>query len=188
MPALRANPVPPLDAWLPDPLVRTRHRRVAHTDQDELWASATALRLCDTRTLGRLVRWRLPGTPPEMTFRELLSSYPFTLLDETAHYSVSGMCGRIWTVRKDYGRLRGPEDFRAWNEPGTVRVLISTWVQPLSDGRAELCGEARVAPVDRRAALSLRVLWAGIGRFESLIGSEASAGAVRRAQARSAQR
>lgn len=140
-----------------------------------------AVRLSDTRTLGRLVRWRIPDTPPGLTFRELLARYPFTVLDEGPGYSISGLCGRIWTLRKDYARLAGAEEFRAWSEPGTARVLIANWVHE-TDAGVELCNEARVAAMDRGAAMRLRVLWTAIGRFEPLIGSEAVTTAVRRAR------
>jgi hypothetical protein len=162
-----------LDDLLPDAPVRTHHRRSTSAGADEVWDAARALRLSDTRRLGRLVRWRLPETPSDCTFRELLSRYPFTLLDEGPRYSISGMCGRIWTFRTDYPRLSGPADFEAWDEPGTARILFATWTQERADGRVELCEEARVSPVDRAAARRLRLLWAAVGPFEGLIGSEA---------------
>ena len=162
-----------LDDLLPDAPVRTHHCRSTSASADQVWDAASALRLSDTRRLGRLVRWRLPDTPADTTFRELLRRYPFTLLDEGPQYSVSGMCGRIWTFRTDYPRLSGPADFTAWDEPGTVRVLFATWTRERADGRVELCDEARVLPVDRAAALRLRLLWTAVGRFEGLIGSEA---------------
>jgi hypothetical protein len=162
-----------LDELLPDAPVRTHHRRSTTAGADQVWEAACALRLSDTRRLGRLVRWRLPNTPPDCTFRELLRRYPFTLLDEGSRYSISGMCGRIWTLRTDYPRLTGPADFAAWDEPGTVRVLFATWTQERADGRVELCDEARVRPIDRAAAMRLTLLWATVGRFEGLIGSEA---------------
>jgi hypothetical protein len=170
-----------LDDLLPDAPVRTHHARSTSADADAVWDAACALRLSDTRRLGPLVRWRLPGTPADSTFRELLRRYPFTLLDEGPRYSVSGLCGRIWTLRSDYPRLHGPADFADWDEPGTVRVMFATWVQAGVDGRVELCDEARVKPVDRAAALRLSLLWATIGRFEGLIGSEAISRAVRAA-------
>jgi hypothetical protein len=162
-----------LDDLLPDAPVRTEHRGSIAASADAVWAAASALRLSDTRRLGRLVRWRLPNTPADCTFRDLLRRYPFTLLDEGPRYSVSGMCGRIWTIRTDYPRLSGPADFAAWDEPGTVRVLFATWTQERPDGRVELCDEARVKPVDSAAAVRLKLLWAAVGRFEGLIGSEA---------------
>jgi hypothetical protein len=170
-----------LDGWIGDPQVRTHHRREAGVAPAALWESAETLRLRETRTLGRLVGWRIPGTPMELTFRELLRRYPFTVLEEGEHYSISGMCGRIWTLGRDYPQLRDPGEFSEWDQPGTVRVAFASWTEP-ADGGATLFNEARVEPVDRRAALRLRALWVAIGRFEPLIGKEAIGRAVRRAE------
>jgi hypothetical protein len=174
-----------LDAWLPKPAVRTHHRRAAAAPPETVWESAREVRLSDTPRLGRLVRWRIPGVPARQTFRGLLSEYPFVLLGEGEHWSLSGLCGRIWTLHRDYGRLDGPEAFAEWNEPGTVRVLFGTWVEPDTGGRSVLVSEARVAPVDRAAALRLRSLWLVIGVFERLIGGEALEHAAARAEAQS---
>jgi hypothetical protein len=171
-----------LDAWLPAPAIRTRHRRTARAEPAALWRAAASVRLDETRRIGRLVRWRLPGTPPHETFRDLLARYPFVVLDEGDGFSLSGMAGRIWTLTRDYPRLEGAEAFRAWSEPGTARVLFAHWVEPAEGGRAALVSEARVEPVDRRARLALRSLWLAVGVFERLIGSEPLTLAVRRAE------
>jgi len=160
-----------LDLWLPEPAVRTRHRRVARAAPEDLWAAASEVRLEQTRTLGRLVRWRIPGTTADQTYRGVLSSEPFTVLAEGERWSISGLVGRIWTVQRDYPRLADAEAFRTWDQPGTVRVLMAHWVQDTGDGSA-LVSETRVRPVDRRAGLRLRALWSVIGHFERLIGAE----------------
>jgi hypothetical protein len=174
-------PSPALDEWLANPAVRTRHHRRSSADAERLWAAAGSVSLSDARTLSRLVRWRIPGLGTDQTFREMLANYPFCLLAEGEHWSMSGLCGRIWTLQRDYPRLEGPDDFRAWDEPGTVRVLFAHWVVPDGDG-SSIVSEARVAPVDRRAALRLRSLWVVIGVFERLIGGEALALAAEHAE------
>jgi hypothetical protein len=173
----------PLDDWLPEPAIRTHHRRSAVSDADGLWRAALDLRLDDTRALGRVVRWRIPGTPGRQSFGELFRSYPFTVLEESERRLVSGLCGRIWTLTRDYPALDGPEAFRDWDERGTVRVIFAHWTDAGADGRAALVSEARVQPVDRAAALRLRALWAVVGPFERLVGAEALTAAVRRAEA-----
>ena len=170
-----------LDDWLANPAVRTRHHRRSSADAERLWAAAGSVSLSDARTLSRLVRWRIPGLRTDQSFREMLANYPFCLLAEGEHWSMSGLCGRIWTLQRDYPRLEGPDDFRAWDEPGTVRVLFAHWVVPDGDG-SSIVSEARVAPVDRRAALRLRSLWVVIGVFERLIGGEALALAAEHAE------
>jgi hypothetical protein len=175
---------PDLDLWLPDPQVRIRHRRVASADPERLWEAAGAVRVRDAPRLGRIVRWRIPETSPDERFRVLFGRYPFTVLSEGAQCSVSGLCGRIWTVQRDYPRLSGPEEFLDWAQPGTVRVLFAHWVEPAAgDEGSTLVSEARVEPVDRRAGLRMRAVWTVVGRFERLIGGEALEAATRRAEA-----
>ena len=170
-----------LDAWLPDPQVRTRHRRSAHADADRLWHAAETVRLRDAPTLGRAVRWRIPGTPPDLSFRDLFRQYPFAVIAEGTRWSISGMCGRIWTLRRDYPRIEGAEDFLSWDQPGTVRVVLAHWIELDGPGRSALVSEARIKPVDRRAGFRLRALWALIGHFERLIGGEVLRLAAQRA-------
>ena len=183
MSAPRPSPLPDLDAWLPRPAVRTHRRRDVAASADRVWHAAREVRLHDTRALGRLVRWRIPGTSGDQTFREMFARYPFTVLDEGETWSVSGLCGRIWTLARDYPRLDDPEAFRSWDASGTARVLFAHWVEPGDDGRSTLFSEARVAAVDRTAALRLRGLWLLVGQFERVIGAEPLPLAVRRAEA-----
>lgn len=172
---------PDLDDWLPSPAIRTRHRRTAGADPQSLWEAASRLRLDQTRTIGRLVQWRIPGTPADRPFRELFASPPFTVLAEGEHWSLSGLCGRIWTTAVDYPQV-DPEAFRAWQEPGTVRVLFGHWVEAAGDGTSTITSEARVQPVDRRAQWALRSLWLAVGPFERLIGAEPLAAVARSAE------
>lgn len=171
-----------LDAWLPEPQVRTRHRREAAADPDALWAAARAVRLSDTGTIGHLVRWRIPGVPAAQSFGGLLAEQPFIVLDEGERWSISGLCGRIWTLARDYPRLDGPEAFRSWSEPRTVRVLMAHWVGKDAEGRHAIVSESRIAPTDRVAAARLRALWLALGPFERLIGAEPLTLAARRAE------
>ena len=63
-----------------------------------------------------------------------------------------------------------------------MRVLFAHWVEAAPAGAA-IHSEVRVAPVDRRAAIYLRALEPFISAFQSLIGLESLALAVRRAEA-----
>jgi hypothetical protein len=171
-----------LDRWLPDPAVTTRHRRAAAASRDELWDAARELRLHDTHRLGRMVRWRIPGLSPEITYHEMFRAYPFCVLEEDEHTLVSGLCGKIWTLARDYPSLADADAFARWAEPGTVRVAFVHCARELEDGRAELVSEARVQPVDRHARLRLRAVWAVLGPFERLVAAEPLAIAARRAE------
>jgi hypothetical protein len=173
-----------LDAWIASPAVRIHHERAARADPGALWDAASQVRLRDTRTLGRLVRWRIPDLDPQLTYHDLFRDYPFVVLEEDERTLISGLAGRIWTLARDYPRLADPEEFGAWDARGTVRVLFAHWVREADDGRAELVSEARVEPVDRIAAIRLRTLWSVVGPFQRLVGSEPLELAARAAEGR----
>jgi hypothetical protein len=173
-------PAPDLDAWLPEAQVTSRHRRTSSAAPADLWRAAREIRLHETRSLGRLIRWRIPGTPGDLRFAELFARYPFAVLDEGPDFSVSGLCGPIWTLARDYGRIDA-DAFLTWDRPGTVRVLFGHWVEE-DDAGSALVSEARVQPTDRTGRLQLRALWPLVRRFERVIGAEPLPLAVARAE------
>jgi hypothetical protein len=175
-----------LDRWLRDPALRTRYRREAAASADRLWRSAGSVRLRDARLLGRLIRARIPGLKASLSFDELFRSDPFNLLEQGRNYRLSGLCGRIWTVRRDFAVLSSPEEFRTWDVPGTVRVLFANWAEA-TDGGAALMSEVRIAPVDRRAGMYLRGLRPFISAFQGLVVAEPLRIAVERAEASEAR-
>ena len=130
------------------------------------------------------MRWRIPGVSDGQTFTELFSHYPFTLLDEGDMWSVSGLCGQIWTPARDYARLSGPGGVpRLGPSAGRCGCCSRTGRSRASDGRSTLVSEARVEPVDPSARVRLRALWTVIGPFERLVGAEPLTVAVQRAEA-----
>jgi len=171
-----------LDYWLPEWTVRTYHRRDAPVAHDALWSAATSIRLADTHRLGKLVSWRIPGLHGSQTYHEMFRAYPFTVLQETREVLVSGLCGRIWTLARDYPALDDADAFAHWNEPGTVRVAFAHWAEQLGNGRSRLHSEARVHAVDGTARLRLKAIWALLGPFERLVGAEPLELAVQRAR------
>jgi hypothetical protein len=172
--------VPDLDRWIADPRLRTRYHREAPVGTDQLWAAARAVRLRDCRVLGRLIPARIAGVNADATFDAMFAAAPFTVLDEGSTYRLSGLCGRIWSVRGQFAPLADAGEFLAWSQPGTVRVLFASWVQPAGRGTS-LVSEVRVAPVDRRAGVYLRALGPFISAFQGLVGTEPLEVAVRRA-------
>jgi hypothetical protein len=173
---------PDLNEWLPEPQVRTCHRRSADVDADRLWDAAGTVLLSDAPVLGRAVRWRIPGTSSDVSFRSLFRRYPFAVIAEGRHWSVSGMCGRIWTLQRDYPQIESADDFLAWQEPNTVRVLLAHWIEQEGAERSAIVSESRIQPVDGRARLRLRALWALVGHFDALIEGEALGRAAQRAE------
>jgi hypothetical protein len=170
----------------PDPTVRTYHRLAAAADPAILWAAAGSVRIGESGLLERLIRWRVPGISHDQTYREMFTAQPFLVLDEGEHHLLAGLCGTIWTAHPELSPLSAPSEFRQWlrarDRAGSVRTVDGTGASG-----ATLVTEVRVAPVDHSARLRLRGLWALIGRFEGLIGSEALRLAVHRAEGNSAR-
>ena len=176
-------PEPPdLDAWLPAPTVRVSHRRHSDASSERLWAAARSVRLSQTRVLGRLVRWRIPDTPPEIAFDELFREAPFQVLEASDGALVSGLVGRIWTLRRDYPKLDSTDAYRKWSQPGTARVLFAHWVESAIADGAVLRSETRVEAFGLQGRIGLASVRPLIRGFEQLIWSDAMAAAVRRAE------
>jgi hypothetical protein len=174
---------PHLEHWLADPAVRVTHRRVSSAEPDRLWEAARRVKLADTARLGRLIRWRIPGTTPGASFDELFRNPPFIVLEESETALVSGIVGRIWTLWRDYPQLASPEEFREWSTGGTARVVFANWVDPGSDGSgAALTSETRVQPFGTQGTLGLSAIRPVIRAFQGLVGSDGIEAAVRLAE------
>lgn len=174
---------PDLDRWLPAPALTVTARRESDADPARLWQAATAVPLGDTGLLGRLIRWRIPGTTAGLGFGELFREPPFVALEEREHCLISGLAGRIWTLRRDYPELAGADAFRRHAQRGTARVLFAHWIEPAGDGRCALVSEARVEAIGIQGRLGVAAVRPLVLRFGHLVGSEGLAAAVRRAEA-----
>ena len=172
---------PDLDAWLPDASLRVAHRRVSTAAPEVLWAAASEVRLADTGLLGRLIRWRIPDLAGDEAFDALFRKPPFLVLEEGERALVSGLVGRIWTLRRDYPKLNGPEAFRDWSQRGSARVLFATWVTADGDGSA-LHSEARVEALGVQGRIGVAAVRPLVNRFQGLVSSEGLRAAVRRAE------
>jgi hypothetical protein len=173
---------PDLDHWLADPAIRVGHRRESSASPDTLWQAAGDLRLSETQMLGRLVRWRIPGLARDESYNDLFRQAPFMVLEEGERALISGLVGRIWTLRRDYPSLGSPDEFRHWSARGTARVVIATWVQTADGGRSVLMSEARVQAIGAQGRLGVAAVRPIVRAFQHLIGTEAIGATVRRAE------
>lgn len=186
MSALReraASMKPELDHWLSEPAVRVAHQRESFATPERLWEAARAVRLEDCGMLGRLIRLRIPGLPAGMSFDEMFHRPPFIALAEDDDGALaSGLVGRIWTLRRDYPRLRAPQEYERWDQSGTAKVLFATWIEPGSMGRTALCSEVRVRPIGVQGRIGVAAVRPLVSAFQQLVGSEGIAAAVRLAE------
>jgi hypothetical protein len=168
--------------WLSRPAVRVIHRRESSVSSAQLWQAAREVQLSDTPVLGRLVGWRIPGLARELSYDNLFRQPPFTVLEEGEQALVSGLVGRIWTLRRDYPQLGSPEEFMQWSRGGTARVVIASWAMDRDGGGSVLTAEARVEPVGAQGRLGVAAVRPVVRAFQNLVGSEGINAAVRRAE------
>jgi hypothetical protein len=173
---------PNLDKWLPDPALRVVHRRESSVSAAQLWQAAREVRLSETARLGRLVRWRIPGLARDPGYDELFRQPPFMVLEEGERALVSGLVGRIWTLRRDYPQLGSPDEFMEWSRGGTARVVIATWADDRQDAGSVLTAEARVEPVGTQGRIGVAAVRPVVRAFQNLVGSDGINAAVRRAE------
>lgn len=173
-----APAAPDLDRWLPAPGLRVAHRRFSDAPPGELWEAARTVLLSDTATLGRLIRWRIPGARRDARFDELFREPPFMVLEEGPMALVSGLVGPIWTIRRDYPQLSHQDEFVAWEHSGTARVVFANWV-----AGGALHSEVRVQAFGRQGRVGLAAMRPLVAAFGGLVGSEGIDAAVRRAGA-----
>ncbi len=170
-----------LDDWLDRPAIRVTHRRASTASPEALWAAARTLGLDESPVLGRLVQWRIPDTPRGLAFDQLLREPPFLVLAERERALVSGLVGRIWTLRRDYPALRDAAQFRDWSQRGTARVVIAICAVEDRRGGA-LAVEARVQALGPQGQVGVAAVRPLVRGFQHLIGTEALRAAVRRAE------
>lgn len=173
---------PDLDDWLADAALRVAHRRRSSASADQLWEAARSVPLSETGLLGRLVRWRIPGLDRDVTFDGLFREPPFMILAEGERWLISGLVGRIWTLRRDYPQLGCATEFRDWSVPGTARVLFANWVESTLAGSAAFASETRVEAFGAQGRVGLGTLRPIVRAFGNLVGSEGIRAAVRRAE------
>jgi hypothetical protein len=174
---------PDLDRWLARPGLRVSHRRETALPADQLWDAAQHVRLQDTAMLGRLIRWRIPGTRGDISFTELFQHPPFIALESGGdHALVSGLVGRIWTLRRDYPQLTDPAEFSGWSTRGTARVVFANWVESAADGRHALVSETRVEAFGSQGRLGVAAVRPLVSTFQHLVGSDGIAAAIRQAE------
>ncbi len=163
-------------------MLHVRYRRRASVPADELWRAARAVRVNETGMLGRLLRWRIPGVEGEMSFDGLFRESPFTVLAEDDHLLISGLVGRIWTLRRDYPELGDPGEFARWQRRGTARVVFANWASDERDGGSSLESEVRVEAIGAQGRVGVAAVRPLVRAFGPLVATEGISAAVRRAQ------
>ena len=98
---------------------------------------------------------------------------------------ISGLVGRIWTLRRDYPELATAEEYRSFSQRGTARVLFANWVDADADGKsATLTAEVRVEAIGAQGRIGVAAVRPLVRAFGHLIGTDGIETAVQRAERR----
>ena len=161
--------------------------RRARASADELWDAATRGPARPTPGCsGASCAGGSRARRGDERFDELFREPPFMVLEDGERALVSGLVGRIWTLRRDYPQLAGargvPRLVAAGAPPGWCSPTGS---RPTGDGGAELCSEVRVQAFGAQGRIGLAAVRPLVGRFQDLVGTEGIGAAVRLAERRS---
>jgi hypothetical protein len=155
-----------------------RHERIIKASPEQVMAALKAIRVEDVglwQTLMRIraalfggaaLRRNQPATAaPLLTLMQQPGS-GFLLLEERPLEIVMGMAGRPWANQGAPG-VRDAETWKAFHEPGAIRVAFNFQVEDLGHGESRLITETRIEGTDadarRRMARYWRVIHPGSG-------------------------
>jgi hypothetical protein len=183
-----------IDDWLPSYDETEFHAREIAAPPEVVEAAVRALTPGDLPLTGLLMGLRtLPGLvtgrPPPVARGPLLEGLRaagFVLLAERpAEQTVLGMVGRPWRPRGDgLDPLDGPEAFRAYKRPGSVRAAWDFVLAPAPGGGTRLSTETRIEGTDAGGTRTFRRYWRIVHLGSGLIRHEMLRAVAKRAEAR----
>jgi hypothetical protein len=159
-----------IDDWLPRYDEREFHAREIAAPPAAVERAIRAMKPSDLRLTGVLMGLRsLPARlagrrrPRRSSTRPLLDGMQtlgFVVLDELpGEQMVLGVAGKPWRPRGDgLDSLEGPEAFRGYDAPGSVRVAWDFVLEPTSRG-TRLSTETRIAGTDADGTRTFRRYW-----------------------------
>jgi hypothetical protein len=159
-----------IDDWLPSFDESEFHTREVAAEPAEVASALRELRSGDLRLTGLLMGIRtLPalvsGRRRPRTDRPLIEGVlaaGFVMLDERpGEQIVLGVAGRPWRPRGDgLDAIDGPEQFRDYDRPGSVRCAWDFVLEPAPRGGGTLVAtETRIAGTDAAGTRTFRRYW-----------------------------
>jgi len=153
-----------IDEFMPRWDERERHKKVVDASPAQVDAALRGLRDGDlplTRLLMGVRTLLAPRRPPrDGTLFEEVQRLGFTVLAEAPlEEVVLGVAGRFWRPRGDgIDPLDGPEAFRAYSRPGSVKATWNFLLVP--EGAAtRVVTETRIAATDAEGRRKFRLYW-----------------------------
>jgi hypothetical protein len=160
-----------IDDWLPSYDEAEFHSREIDAPPHAVEAALRALKPADlplTRVLmglrtlpGLLTGRRLPRPTSRPLLESVLRLGFVRLAERPGEQLVLGVVGRPWRVRGDgLDSIAGPEEFRAYDRPASVRCAWDFVLAPLGNGeRTRLSTETRIAGTDSAGTRTFRHYW-----------------------------
>jgi hypothetical protein len=159
-----------IDAWMPSFDETEFHSREIAAPPPAVERALRTLTPADLRLTGLLMGVRTlpavltgrrrPGPRPGVPLLDGVLRLGFVLLDERpGEQVVLGAAGRFWRPRGDgIDVLDGPDAFRAYDRPGSVRATWDFVIAPTAGG-TRLSTETRIAGTDASGTRTFRRYW-----------------------------
>jgi hypothetical protein len=158
-----------IDDWLPRYDEREFHSREIAAAPADVERAVRGLKPADlpltrilmgVRTLPALLAGRRRPRVPSRPLLDGVQSLGFVILEEVpGEQIVLGAAGRFWRPRGDgIDKLDGPEAFRDYDRPGSVRAAWDFVLEPTARG-TRLSTETRIAGTDAAGTRTFRRYW-----------------------------
>lgn len=161
------------DDYLPDPHFSETHHRDIAAEPQQVWEAIRRTDPADSRVTRALYRVRgglallRPGSHRARASTRPPAGVPLT--DEAPRLLVRGMVGRWWTlVGTTDARVKTPEEFAAFAEPGFARAVFAFLLVEIPGG-TRLLTHTRVRCTDAAARRAMTRHWYLIRPFSGLV-------------------
>lgn len=159
-----------LAEYLPEGDMTSRHSTIVRATPDIIYTAITTLEVTRSALI-RALFW-LRGLRRDVNSLPQLQKHGFIpLVERPGEALVIGLAGRFWRPSGQVRRL-GPDQFGAFQEPGTARAVWVFVIEPLRDGMCRVITSTRVSCADRESRRNFRFYWFLVGPFSGLIRRE----------------
>ena len=165
-----------LDRFIPDPEVAEHHEIAIHAPVDVVMAAAKSLELTTSPVIRAIFRVRelaLGGEPdtrphPTSLYEQMLSIGWVVLSEQPGREIVFGAVTQPWLAAPTFRSIPA-DQFRAFSEPGFVKIVWTLRADPIDDQRSIFHTETRVCTTDAKARERFRKYWSFVAPGVKLI-------------------
>jgi hypothetical protein len=165
-----------LDQFIPDPEVAEHHKIAIKAPAGVVMAAAKSLNLMTSPVIRAIFRTRelaLGGEPdtrphPGTLYEQMLSIGWVVLSEQPGREVVFGAVTQPWVAAPTFRSIPA-DQFRAFSEPGFVKIIWTLRADPVGDARSIFHTETRVCCTDREARERFRKYWSFVAPGVKLI-------------------